>query len=170
MFEVMREFCDCVTATDIFDYGCGYAVADFLDTTLSPPTIEADWIITNPPFVPAERFALLGLDRARVGVALLLRTQWIETIGRYEAIFRDRPPTIFAPFAERVPLVKGRWDPDASTATAYSWFVWKLGEPPRPPMWIPPGCCKGLTKPDDRQRFAAWSIASSDAPLFGMPS
>jgi hypothetical protein len=40
-------------------------------------------------------------------------------------LFRDRPPTLYAPFVERVPMVKGRWDPGASTATSYAWFVWR---------------------------------------------
>jgi len=35
---------------------------------------------------------------------MLVRTTWIEGIGRYESIFRDRPPTLYAPFVERVPM------------------------------------------------------------------
>ena len=53
---------------------------------------------------------------------MLVRTQWIEGVERYEKLFRDRPPAIHAPFVERVPMVKGRWDPDATTATSYAWF------------------------------------------------
>jgi hypothetical protein len=30
---------------------------------------------------------------------------------------------------------------------------------------IPPGCRRGLARPDDVARFAAWSLAPSDAPL-----
>jgi hypothetical protein len=29
---------------------------------------------------------------------MLVRTQWIEGIGRYENLFRDRPPSLYAPF------------------------------------------------------------------------
>ena len=54
---------------------------------------------------------------------MLVRTQWIEGAGRLTlSLFRDQPPTIYAPFVERVPMIKGRWDPNASTATAYAWF------------------------------------------------
>jgi hypothetical protein len=63
---------------------------------------------------------LRALDLANDGVAVLVRTQWIEGASRYWQLFRDRPPALFAPFVERVPMVKGRWDPDASTATAYA--------------------------------------------------
>jgi hypothetical protein len=154
MCEVIREYCTNVIASDVFDYGNGYDVTDFLDTTLQPSSISADWIVTNPPFASAERFALLSLERAHIGVALLLRTLWIETAGRYETIFRPRPPTLFAPFVERCAMIKGRWDPDASTATAYAWFVWARGLTPRAPFWIPPGCRTRLTRPNDRKRFA----------------
>ena len=64
-------------------------------------------------------------------------------------------------------MVKGRWDPDASTATSYAWFVWRKGASGLPRIfWIPPGCRAALTRADDRQRFAAWTLAPADAPLF----
>jgi hypothetical protein len=37
---------------------------------------------------------------------------------RYERLFAPMPPTVIAPFAERVPMTKGRWDPE--TATSYA--------------------------------------------------
>jgi len=167
MAAVIGEFTDVpVIASDIFDYGYGTTPVDFLDPLAPPFGDGADWIVTNPPFKPAAQFALRALDLARVGVALLLRTQWLESEDRYYSIFRDRPPSLFAPFVERVPMVKGRWDPDASTATAYAWFVWrKRASGPARIIWIPPGCRAGLTHADDRQRFAAWSLEPAAAPL-----
>jgi hypothetical protein len=161
MAAVIEEFASEVTASDIFDYGYGKAPVDFLDT-LAPLVDEPDWIITNPPFKPADQFAMHAFQIARVGVALLLRTQWLEGEDRYRSIFRDRPPTLFAPFVERVPMLRGRWDPNGSTATSYSWFVWLRDQAPRPPFWIPPGCRKSLSRADDQRRFAA---PSDDAPL-----
>jgi len=35
---------------------------------------------------------------------------------RYQPMFLKNPPDIVAQFAERVPMVKGRCDPKASTA------------------------------------------------------
>lgn len=141
-----------------------YAPVDFLYQLAPPPLTSADWIVTNPPFKPADQFALRALDLAGVGVALLLRTQWLESEDRYYSIFRDKPPSLFAPFVERVPMLRGRWEPDASTATSYSWFVWLRGAAPRAPFWIPPGCRATLTRADDRQRFAP--SCSADVPLF----
>lgn len=161
MSEVLREEIAVVKATDIFDYGRGYGVADFLDpgTVARPPV---DMIITNPPFATALRFVHRALEMAPV-VAVLVRTAWIEGAGRYEGLFRDTPPTLFAPYVERVPMTKGRWDPAASTATAYAWFVWVRGEAPQPPFWIPPGQRAALTKPDDAARFGV----RADGGMFG---
>jgi hypothetical protein len=66
-------------------------------------------------------------------------------------------------------MTKGPWDPDASTATAYSWFVWsKLAPTPGETrlVLIPPGQRSALTKPEDRTRFASWSTGGA-IPLFG---
>jgi hypothetical protein len=166
MAAVIAEFAQsAVVASDIFAYGYGTAPHDFL---YDDPLTKPDWIITNPPFSIACEFTLRALDLAAEGVAMLVRTQWIEGVGRYEKLFRDRPHALYAPFVERVPMVKGRWDPDASTATSYAWFVWRKSATAAPPriFWIPPGCRVALTYADDRQRFAAWTLTAAEAPLF----
>lgn len=161
--EVLSEYFGSVLATDIHDYGRGDAwpgKADFLD--MAAP-VRADWIITNPPFRGnmAERFVLRALDLAQVGVAMFVALQFLESVGRYERIFKDRPPTLISFFSERVPCLKGRWNPDASSDAAYIWLVWVKDRAPMAPFWIPPGQRVALTHPDDRARFAAWSIKQS---------
>ncbi|MDQ2080498.1 hypothetical protein RA307_09925 [Xanthobacteraceae bacterium Astr-EGSB] len=150
-----------VIASDIFDYGYGRKrPADFLDDTMPPVIADPDWYIINPPFRDAAAFVRLALRRARVGVAALCRSQWFEGAERYTSLFRPYPPTLIAPFVERVPMVKGRYDPDASTATSYTWFVWLAGECASCTHvhLIPPGQRRLLTRADDRARFAAWSL------------
>jgi hypothetical protein len=156
MSEVLKEYFGEVWATDIHQYAADVIVHDFIaEQTISIP----DWIITNPPFgdntIP---FILRAVELARVGVAMFLRLQILETIERYEKIFKPHPPTLIAFFAERVNLCKGRWDPNGGTATAYCWLVWMKDRAPMAPFWIPPGQREALTKPDDRARFAAWSM------------
>lgn len=160
--EVLKEYFREVHATDIADHGYGIHGVDFLDA--DGPRLDFDWIITNPPFGGRELpFVLRALDLATVGVAIFLRSQWaVEGVERYESLFRDNPPTCCAFFVERVNLCKGRWDPDGGTATAYCWLIWVKGVKPRATFWIPPGCRKSLTKPDDRARFAAWSLPPHD--------
>ena len=162
MAEVLAEYFSDVQATDIFDYGYGDAPIDFLteDAGVTP-----DWIISNPPFrEKSEQFVLRALDLANVGVAMFVRLQWLETNGRYERVFRDRPPTLIAFFAERVNLCKGRWEPTGSTATAYIWLVWVKSMAPRAPFWIPPGQREALTRPDDADRFTAHPVIRKARP------
>lgn len=162
MAEVIRDDGHDVFASDVHDYGVGYAVGSFLlatlpldDTVLPPFTTE--WIITNPPFNEAAAFAKRGLQIATEGVALLVRSNWLEGVERYTSLFSvNRPSEVFQ-FCERVPMTRGRWDPDASTATAYCWVVWRTAEPAYITQyhWIRPGRREALTRPDDRARFAA---------------
>lgn len=160
MAEVLREYFRDVMATDIHARS-GYpdAINDFLANDGRGPGTY-DWIITNPPF--EERvieFMDRALDLAGVGVAMFLQLRYLEGVGRYERIYRDRPPTIIAPFVERVPLLMGKYDPEASTTTAFMWLVWIKGSAPQAPFWIPNGCRKALTLPDDAERFTQKPVA-----------
>jgi hypothetical protein len=96
----LAEYFEAVKAVDICDYG--YApVADFLDGNNIENSV--DWVITNPPFRSAENFILEGLRVARVGVAMLVRTTFIESIGRYERLFSKHPPHIVAQYVRHTP-------------------------------------------------------------------
>lgn len=86
---------------------------------------------------------------------MLLRLSFIESIGRHQLHYEDCPLAVLAPFAERVPMVEGRWDPEASSATAYAWFIYRKppsGEPPRL-IAVPPGSKARLSRPSDLERF-----------------
>jgi hypothetical protein len=117
LFEYFGE----VFSSDVHDYGFGNVV-DFLY-----PTDDAavfDWIITNPPFKIAEQFITKAMS-ARRGVAMLVRTAFLESADRYEKLFKLTPPSDVLQFVERVPMFKGRLDRSGSTATSYCWLVWR---------------------------------------------
>lgn len=136
MAKALGEYFGKVEASDIEDYGYG-KVVNFI--TGKYPSGSYDWVITNPPFKLAEDFIRLGLEVARFGVAMLTRTVFIESIGRFERLFSQCPPAVVAQYVERVPMVKGRLDQRASTATGYCWLVWtKLPTPATRLHWIPP--------------------------------
>lgn len=154
-----------VFASDVFPYGYGQ-VLDFLDPARAADDVSFDWVVTNPPFIAAADFLRSAWPRARRGVALLCRLQWLEGVDRYELLFREGLLSVLAPFAERVPMTKGRWDPAASTATAYAWFVFlKWGDRATAPkiLPIPPGAKARLHRDDDVRRFCK----APAAPLFG---
>lgn len=149
MSEALWEYFDRVSSMDIADYGYPRQglVGDFLGIN---PAARWDWIITNPPFKLAEKFIDKALSISSVGIAMLVRAQFLEGIGRYERLFAMRPPTTVAQFVERVPMVKGRYDPKSSTATAYCWLVWVHMDMHKAPRftWIPP-CRAELERPED---------------------
>jgi hypothetical protein len=80
---------------------------------------------------------------------MLTRTVFIESVGRYQSLFSRTPPTSVAQFTERAPMVKGRLDRGASTATGYAWLVWKKDRSDGTALvWIPPRR-KDLERDDD---------------------
>lgn len=145
MASALDEYFGQVQASDIHNYGYG-CVNNFL---LSDPDIKYDWLITNPPFNLAESFIRKGLPKVKVGLAVLVRTMFIEGVGRHARLFSEKPPSIVAQFSERVPIVRGRLDSSASSATGYAWLVWKTDSRDQTRlMWVPP-CRKMLEKATD---------------------
>lgn len=167
MAGVLEEYFDEVHASDIADYN-GNRVADFLDLTKPQPI--ADWIFINPPFHSAAEFIMRARGLANIGVAALVRVQFLEGQGRYSELFRDFAPHWIAYFTERVAMMKGRWAVNARTASAYAWLFWmrfpthaetRIGTRA---MWIPP-CRLALTKHDDAVRFGGCSDLPHEHPV-----
>lgn len=160
----LGEYFHHVEASDVFDYGRGFRVFDFLAPR--EHVFRPHWIITNPPFKTSLEFARVALKVARAGVALLVRTSWLEGGERYRDLFADRPPSLIAQFSERVPMTRGRWDPAATTATSYCWVVWLLrGTRGRTEFtWLPPGTRARCTRPDDARLYGV----RTDAPLLDL--
>lgn len=149
MARPLGEYFQRVDAADAHQYGFA-PVRDFLNYPYE--ALSHDWVITNPPFRLAEEFVARAMTVARKGVAILARTVFLESVGRYDGIFSVNPPSKFAQFSERVPMVKGRVDPKASTATGYAWFVWEKEAQVDYPrlMWVPP-CRRRLERDGDYQ-------------------
>jgi hypothetical protein len=146
MSAALAEYFDDVISSDIADYGYG-SVVGFLESTYEADSF--DWVITNPPFNLAEDFIIRSMKIARRGVAMLTRTVFIESVGRYMRLFKASRPSQVAQFVERVPMVEGRLDRKASTATGYAWLVWEKNRPGSCELvWIPP-CRKKLERDQD---------------------
>lgn len=167
MSVALEEYFGEVISSDIHSYGFG-EIEDFLRSSRRPGSV--DWVITNPPFKLGEEFIAKGLEVARHGIAMLTRTVFIESVGRYERIFTKTPPTKFAQFVERVPMVKGRLDKKASTATGYCWLVWEKGSHVSSQLvWVPP-CRKALEKDSDYSLPTWPRPLVSKRPLSSQPS
>lgn len=156
MAQPLAETFARVYRSDVYDHSATYDgqewVHDFLMPYL-PACIEAqgvDWIITNPPFRLAAEFVHRAVGIARQGVAMLVRTAFLEGIDRHANLFSVHRPWAVLQFTERVPMVKGKVDPEASSATAYCWIVWRTDIQVRDTglIWIPP-CRRTLERPED---------------------
>jgi len=151
MSRPLGEYFVSVVSTDISDYGWNgqSGVNDFLSTNFEP--VNCQWVITNPPFKRATDFIhhSIGIGRS---TAVLVRTSFVEGVRRYNWLFKSNPPNIIAQYSERVPMVRGRVDKNASTATSYCWLVWGKGSNGAHPkfVWIPP-CRKNLEREEDYQ-------------------
>ncbi|MBI2235405.1 MAG: SAM-dependent DNA methyltransferase [Magnetospirillum sp.] len=154
MAKVLEEYLGEVVASDVFDYGVDAPVYDFLGgagdlAATSAPCERPEWIFTNPPFNAAQEFVERALSIATHGAAVLVRTGFLETEGRYH-FFRRFPPAAVAQFSGRVSLVPGRLDPKANMATAYCWIIWRHGfEGGTRLVWISPDARARLERPED---------------------
>lgn len=144
MVKPLREYFASVEAADQHDYGVGFPIRDYL---FGPQPDDVDWTITNPPFRLAEQFIERALATSRMGVAMLVRAAFLESVGRYERLFSQTPPSYVLQFTERVVMHKGRLAPEGSTATAYAWLVW-MNDPNTRLRWIAP-CRKRLERAED---------------------
>lgn len=153
--EPLREvFGDHMFASDIYDYGYG-AVGDFFSLAQLYALDQTDWIVTNPPFSRAADFVEHGLRVARRGVIVLCRTAFLESCGREVMLYESASPlTCIMPFVERVPIQLGSWNPDLSSATSYSAFVFHKGRAPLPHMPFKSGTRQTYTRDTDAARFA----------------
>lgn len=147
MARPLSEFFDHVVATDVYPVGFG-ATRDFLWPG-DDPTV--DWVITNPPFRLASQFIARALDVAQVGVAVLVRTAFLESRERFDDLFSRTPPSDVLQFVERVAMFRNRLERDGASATAYCWLVWRYVKS-RAPLtelhWLAP-CRKRLEKDAD---------------------
>jgi hypothetical protein len=170
MVRPLSEYFAQAQATDIHDYGFSHHLktVDFLWPG-SEADLAPDWVITNPPFRLAERFIRRAFTLSLWGCAFLMRTSFVEGAERHRDLFSNLPPTLIAPFSERVVMHKGKLvNPNVpvpvfdkkkqvwvlrkpTSATSYAWFVWLPGfhhSKTTRMVWIPP-CRKQLERAGD---------------------
>ena len=158
MVRPLAEYFAAVEASDVFDYGAGFPVADYLFGPL-PPMV--DWTITNPPFRLAEQFIARALATSSAGVAMIVRSAFLEGVGRHKTLFSKTPPTDILQFCERVVMHKGKLSAKGSTATAYCWLLWRTHAPRGQFGWIPP-CRKALERVSDYPVSEAQQSGAAD--------
>jgi len=147
MVKPLREYFGEVDASDVHDYGAGFRVQDYLGCEAAS---LASWTITNPPFRLAADFIRQARNTSRHGVAVIVRTAFLESVGRYNTLFSDGAPTDILQFSERVVMHRGKLSAKGSTATAYCWLIWRNNDRTGRSHfdWIGP-CRKRLERAED---------------------
>tara|TARA_R110000772_G_scaffold25515_2_gene66471 strand:+ start:3644 stop:4255 length:612 start_codon:yes stop_codon:yes gene_type:complete len=146
MVRPLREHFGKVEASDIFDYGAGFDTNDYLFGPMPNPVA---WTIFNPPFRLAEQFIDRACYSSMHGVAAIVRSAFLEGVGRYNRLFSENPPSHVLQFSERVVMHKGKLTAKGSTATAYCWLVWQTSHEGSTQFdWIAP-CRKRLERLED---------------------
>ena len=133
MSKVLEQYCDNVVSSDKDDgpdiYGTGGS--DFLKSKDHQCVSN---VITNPPF----KFAREFVEKAKIvsdkKIAMFLKIQFLEGIGRYD-FFQDKefPLSKVWVFSKRVTLYKDGERNGMGTGTmCFAWFIWDkehAGEP-----------------------------------------
>lgn len=112
-----------VIASDIADYGLEGCMTG-IDYLSAKPPVGIKGIITNPPYKLAVAFAEKALSEAPY-LALLLRTNFLESTARLKFFRRNQPARIWIS-SRRLPMMHrhGWQGPQAPSNTCFAWFVW----------------------------------------------
>lgn len=132
--------------TELWFEDLHYSNTDFFEVPVEGN--EWDWVVTNPPYKHAEAFVRKALQHARHGVAMLLNSAFLESVGRAEGLFSEHPPSNIYMCARRMRLVAGNssafshvwvvWHRDSSGPTQFNWVV------PTTDIQMPTGQAEGV--------------------------
>ena len=118
--ELKRLGYNVVRETDLFDRGYGTVGVDFFECN---EVFEGN-TITNPPYSLINDWISHSLEVTRDKVYIFCRIQTIESIKRYEQIFKENPPLLICPFVKRIQCYRNDNTGLKSSAVCYSWFIW----------------------------------------------
>ena len=109
-----------VVSSDLFDRGYGDIGVDFFKCK----EVFQGNTITNPPYSFINDWIVHSLKITSNKVYIFCRIQTIETISRYNKIFKDNPPVYICPFVKRIQCYRNDDTSLKSSAVCYSWFIW----------------------------------------------
>lgn len=128
-----------VVSTDLIDRGYGEGNIDFL---LHDYGRKFDYVVTNPPYKLAKEFVEKSLGVTNKKVAMFLKIQFLEGVGRYD-FFKNTPlKTVHVFSARQSPWTNGqkvnpKTGKDWESTMCFCWFIWEHGYKGEPTIkWI----------------------------------
>ena len=126
--NVLRDTGHRVYATDLVDRGCPDS-ENRIDFLMEPhPGFHLEAIVTNPPFMLAEQFAIHALTLGIPKIIMLLRLAFLESTGRSAILDNGLLARVYV-FRNRLPgMHRQGWTGNrVATSMAFAWMVWELG-------------------------------------------
>jgi hypothetical protein len=98
---------------------------DFFSDDYGKDLPQIDYLIMNPPYSVIEPFMIRALEIPTKGVLMLARLQVLEGEKRWEAVFKENPPTDVYIYVDRIACYKnGNVAEKVASAQAYAWVFW----------------------------------------------
>jgi hypothetical protein len=123
--NVLRQHGHAVWATDLVDYGCPNSQSG-IDFLMERQTrIDAEAIVTNPPFKLAGEFVAKALELAPC-VMMLMRLAFMESERRCNILDGGQLARVHV-FRKRLPMMhRDGWQgPKSSNSLCFAWFIWR---------------------------------------------
>lgn len=120
--ELRRLGYDVAKETDLINRGIGETGKDFFDYD---EKFNGN-LITNPPYYCINDWILHSLSLTDDKVYIFCRIQTLESMNRYEKIFKNNPPAYVCPFVKRINCyLMGDLEFKKKASTiCYAWFIW----------------------------------------------
>jgi len=126
--NVLKESFKSVYSSDLVDRDQGFDCFDFLKYKGSD---KFDYIITNPPFKNAKEFIEKSLLHTNKGVAMFLKIQFLEGLGRKEFLQKSCLKYVYV-FSKRQCIFTNGKEFDENgkrraNTMCFAWFLWEHG-------------------------------------------
>ena len=118
--ELKRLGYNVTKETDLFDRGYGDSGIDFFKCN----EVFQGNLITNPPYSFINDWIVHSINLASNKSYIFCRIQTIETINRYERIYKNNPPVLICPFVKRIKCYRNDSKTAQPSAVCYAWFIW----------------------------------------------
>lgn len=118
--ELIRLGYDVVRNTDLFDRGYGESGVDFFKVK----EVFDGNLITNPPYKHINNWIIHSNRLAKHKSYIFCRIQTLESIDRWNRIFKPNPPSMICPFVKRMNCYRNDDRDIKGSAVCYAWFIW----------------------------------------------
>ena len=120
--ELKRLGYNVIRETDLYDHGYGDTGVDFFEET----EVFQGNTITNPPFNRMNDWMEHSLKVTGNKAYIFGRIQTVESIGRWNRIFKYHKPLWICPFVKRIQCYKNDDLSEKGSPLCYAWFIWDV--------------------------------------------